>query len=453
MLAMFLAYKLFMSGDNQPAFNRGILLSIYAVSFLLPLAISFPETSASGNADTLADIDFTAKYTTVTTMGATPVWGTILLWVFIAGMTATALRTLIIYMRILRVISRGERIDKGSYTLVLTESNNLSPFSWMRYMVMSRRDYETCGDVIVTHELRHITARHCIDLLIAQLAAIVNWFNPAAWLMRDELMLVHEYQADMSVIDSGNAPKDYQLILIKKAVGARFPSLANSLNHSKLKKRITMMYKSKSSGSARMKVIALVPAAALALLIAAAPKVKAAISTIENSEMLNGKVNEIGSNTEETTGETYKLKNINNNDGKTTVTISGIIPDKSLSVDGVKLTTGGKTYDANGINCSMKNGEATIIATFPFLDEFDNVTVTLSANGRTVDMNIEPYFPGAPATKENNEAGKSSISGMTIYVDGKKVEPEYINSISPSDIESMKIEKDKNAIFIVTIKK
>lgn len=85
-------------------------------------------------------------------------------------------------------------------------------------------------------QLKHVRSRHWIDLLIAQAVCVVNWFNPAAWLMRDELMLVHEYQADMAVIDHGHDPQEYQMLLIKKAVGSRFPSLANSLNHSKLKK-------------------------------------------------------------------------------------------------------------------------------------------------------------------------------------------------------------------------
>ena len=64
-----------------------------------------------------------------------------------------------------------------------------------------------------------------MDLLIAQTVCIVNWFNPAAWLMRDELMLLHEYQADMAVIDRGLDRHGYQMLLIRKAAGARFPSL------------------------------------------------------------------------------------------------------------------------------------------------------------------------------------------------------------------------------------
>lgn len=74
--------------------------------------------------------------------------------------------------------------------------------------------------------------------------AVLHWFNPAVWLLKQELQNVHEYEADESVIAHGVDAKHYQLLLIKKAVGAqRFTSMANSFDHSKLKKRITMMLK------------------------------------------------------------------------------------------------------------------------------------------------------------------------------------------------------------------
>ncbi len=86
----------------------------------------------------------------------------------------------------------------------------------MRYIVINRGDYENKCAAITVHELKHVESHHWIDLLIAQIVCVVDWFNPVAWLMRDELMLVHEYQADMAVIDNGNDPQEYQILLIKK---------------------------------------------------------------------------------------------------------------------------------------------------------------------------------------------------------------------------------------------
>ena len=131
----------------------------------------------------------------------------------------------------------------------------IAPFSWMKYIVISRKDLEENGREILIHEAAHIRHRHSIDLLIANVCVFFQWFNPGAWLLKQELQNIHEYEADETVINEGVNAKDYQLLLIKKAVGTRLYSMANSFNHSKLKKRITMMLKEKSSPWARMKYL------------------------------------------------------------------------------------------------------------------------------------------------------------------------------------------------------
>ena len=249
LLAMYLVYRILLANDNQHSFNRGVLLLIYFISFLtVPAMLTVHNLSGHSPSDgpTLENIEG---------MGAamtplhSPIWGTVLIWIFIIGMIAVAARTVATWLRLTSVIRSGEKIRRNGYTLVVTDNERFAPFSWMRFIVISRTDYTDNLPAIATHELKHVEARHWIDLLIAQLVCIINWFNPAAWLMRDELMLVHEYQADMAVIDGAHDTRAYQMLLIKKAVGARFPSLANSLNHSKLKKRITMMYKERVRGT------------------------------------------------------------------------------------------------------------------------------------------------------------------------------------------------------------
>ena len=85
------------------------------------------------------------------------------------------------------------------------------------------------------------------------------------WLLRRELRDIHEYEADEAVISSGIDAKSYQLLLIRKAVGGRWYSIANSFNHSKLKNRITMMLRKKSSRWTGARVLLLLPLTALAL--------------------------------------------------------------------------------------------------------------------------------------------------------------------------------------------
>lgn len=261
LMALYVIYKWLLAGENQHAYNRTIILCIYVVAFLyVPIAGVYGRLFSPEEPASVIDTDLTVLLQTIASVDegnayVAPVYPLVIIALYIAGVVVMTTSTLIVWMRIMKLIARGEKRQKGRYTLVLIDDHNVAPFSWMRYIVMSRDDYLSAGETITLHETKHLQCMHWIDMLAAQAVLVINWFNPAAWLMREELKAIHEYQADMSVLESGVNARQYQLLLIKKAVGARFPSLANSLNHSKLKKRITMMLKEKSSPWARMKYL------------------------------------------------------------------------------------------------------------------------------------------------------------------------------------------------------
>jgi hypothetical protein len=107
------------------------------------------------------------------------------------------------------------------------------------------------------------------------------WFNPAVRILKRELRDIHEYEADKGVIQSGVDAIKYQLLLIKKAAGSSSYALANSLNHSKIKKRITMMLKKESSKVARMKTLIFVPLVVASLYAFAQPKRSTMTASVE----------------------------------------------------------------------------------------------------------------------------------------------------------------------------
>ena len=100
---------------------------------------------------------------------------------------------------------------------------------------------------------------HTYDLLLVDILGALQWFNPFMWMLRSELKNIHEFEADQYVLNKGVDAKKYQLLLIKKAVGASRYSVANSFNHNKLKIRITMMLNKKSSKIARAKALLVLP--------------------------------------------------------------------------------------------------------------------------------------------------------------------------------------------------
>lgn len=469
MLLLYLSYRLFLARDNQHGFNRAVLLMIYFVSFSAPLLIYFFEiyffeSFHRNSASELLSLEI--EVTTVSDRtDSKPIWGTILIWIYLVGTAVVAVKTAVTWIRLCKVIRSGIKIKSEGHTLVITRDLGLAPFSWWRYIVINEKDYEDNCRAIIIHELGHITLYHRIDLMVSQIVCIANWFNPAVWLMRDELMLVHEYQADMTVIESGRDIQEYQILLIKKAVGSRFPSLANSLNHSKLKKRITMMYKEKSGAGRKFKALALVPALALALGVAAIPAVKAAVSAISESDISVGKVSEI-SPQKQTDASDLKVSNIYIvNDGeKNVVTIKGHIAGNNINVSGGTFTNGGKIYKANSMSCDMKNGEAEISVSFPFSAEIKDAVISLTINGKETAFDLDKLAKGSKSVKIKKKGNPEtetlltilasstgeSAKDMTYYLNGVKISFGELDKVPADKITSITVDKQSNDVKLTT---
>ncbi len=288
MSLLYLTYKWVLASENQHRANRAILLSIYAVSMGAYPLMAWIHSLAARSADTLSAA--TADVEMPVLAGVDLHGNTIanaFLWIYMAGIIAVALHTAVIWIRLASIVAHGRHMAAGRYTLVVTDRKEIAPFSWRKYIVMNEDDYAESGNIILCHETRHLALRHPIDLLVAQIAVALGWWNPAAWLMREELKTVHEYQADSSVLAAGINARDYQMLLIKKAAGSRFPSLANSLNHSKLKKRITMMCTQKPLAKRRLRAIALLPALGAAVSVADLPAVASVISETSCTELFS----------------------------------------------------------------------------------------------------------------------------------------------------------------------
>ena len=150
----------------------------------------------------------------------------------------------------------------------------MPPFSWMHSVVMWEGDLEgDAGEAILMHEKAHVLYGHSYDTLLMLAVEAVQWFNPVVWMMEMDLRCIHEYQADEYVLNHGVNAKNYQLYLIKKAVGSRLQSFANGLNQSTLKKRIAMMCNKKSTKWAVLKYMYLLPMGAFATVAFARPEI------------------------------------------------------------------------------------------------------------------------------------------------------------------------------------
>ena len=266
-LAVFyLFFKLLLSRETFHRFNRIVLLGAMVLSFVLPLCVItvyrelpvLPESPAEEAVTTVAVEPPAEPFP----------WEKLAGGAFVAGAVVTLLGTCRSLFGVVRLVRRGsrERLEDGS-VLVRTD-RAVTPFSWGRYIVMSGKDLAENGDAILLHERAHLRLRHSLDLIVTDVAGCLQWFNPAMWLLRRELRAIHEYEADEAdeaVLESGVDARDYQLLLIRKAAGGRWYSIANSFNHSKLKNRITMMLRKRSSRWAGARVLLLLPLMGVAL--------------------------------------------------------------------------------------------------------------------------------------------------------------------------------------------
>ena len=230
--AFYMFYRLLLSKDTFHRFNRIVLLGTAALSFVLPLCVitvrkvvtlpSMPEATTAIEGTDLETMAYVPE-------AAAPWWPAVLTALFSLGAAVVLAISVISIVKVMGMIRTGEHktLESGE-TLVITDSDT-APFSWMKYIVLSREDYECGYTQILTHEKAHIALRHSWDILFTDLVTALQWFNPAIWMLRADLRAIHEFEADDAVLHSGANVKEYQYLLIRKAVGKSGYSIANSL--------------------------------------------------------------------------------------------------------------------------------------------------------------------------------------------------------------------------------
>ena len=284
MTLLYLVYKWIMATTTFHSLNRILLLGIYVLSWILP---ALPVLVKTVSQDSVVEVGLPV----LVTLAGDAVypaergidWMRIVLWLYVSGVLLSVLFTLVGIIRMARVIASGRHVAKDNYTEVVTSSAP-GPFSWGRYVILRPEDLDESYDMIVAHETMHLRLRHWLDLIPAQLTAILQWFSPAAWLLMRELKVLHEFQVDCAV--GGQDPVRYQFMLLKKTAGSSFPVFADSLHHkSLLKKRIIMMNDKKTNPSCRVAVLALPAMAALAVMTLSQPAVADVVSRISSTTL------------------------------------------------------------------------------------------------------------------------------------------------------------------------
>ena len=245
--------------------NRILILGCLIMSFAIPL-VHF----TGGTNPTVEMVRQTVQLPEVLINGDASEqsiwsWADIMICIYIIGVVAIFFMTVVQTVRLTKQLRQCEHItDNRGNTIVLTDCAT-SPFCLFHYIVMSRDDYANNCSFILTHEQEHIRLGHCIDLIILQVATIIQWFNPFVWLIGKNLKAIHEFEVDEAVLNKGIDATQYQKFLVVKAVGNRLQPFANNLNKESLKRRIIMMNQKRSNRWMMLKALLVIPVATLAV--------------------------------------------------------------------------------------------------------------------------------------------------------------------------------------------
>lgn len=257
--AFWLCWRLLLQKDTFHRLNRAVLLGTAAAALVLPLCV--------------ITVDKTIEVQPMESvpMPATTVpdawWPPVLLALYFAGAAVVLFRLILSMLRIRKLVRNSEQRPQADGTVLCINDSVHAPFSWMKWIVLSREDL--ASPAILSHEKAHVALRHSQDLLFIDLVTVIQWFNPAIWLLRQDLRALHEYEADAQVLEGGADAREYQYLLVRKAVAGEHFSVANSFSHSTLKGRITMMCKQPSRRSGAWKTLFILPLVALTLTLSA----------------------------------------------------------------------------------------------------------------------------------------------------------------------------------------
>lgn len=274
-------WRLILRHETCHRANRIILLTIAIVSFLLPISLIHINSGGITNKTNNLISEFLVNASQARIMndfqvaeisgdaGKASALLYVIMAVYLTGVASILVWYSLSVLRIIVIKRRSRSILMQDGTGVVVTDLAAIPFSWMKWVFISSEDWQRQDSSIILHEKAHLSLGHSYDVLFIGAVSALQWFNPAIWLLRKDLLLVHEYEADDMVLQSGVEPHAYQSLILGRAIGRDHYAVANGFNHSAIKTRINMMLKSKSSNRVIGRAMAFIPLIMVCLILSA----------------------------------------------------------------------------------------------------------------------------------------------------------------------------------------
>jgi hypothetical protein len=262
---MYAFYRIVLQRFTFYRHNRWYLLLYSMISFLIPLIdLTGWWSSASPRFQQVKEwVPSVTEYAGPAAEAAGP--ATWIMWLLTGVSVLLLIRTGIRLLSLHQLRNRASILREGKIKVYQVE-DDIAPFSFGNAIYINQHRH-TPGELenILRHEFVHVRERHTVDMLWAELLCLLNWYNPAAWLIRKAIRQNLEFIADSRVLETGIDKKEYQYLLLQ-VLGQRPVAAGISFNVSSLKKRIAMMNKNKTARAHLSWFLLLLPVAVTVLL-------------------------------------------------------------------------------------------------------------------------------------------------------------------------------------------
>ncbi|MCX6268874.1 MAG: M56 family metallopeptidase [Bacteroidetes bacterium] len=278
---LFAIYWFFLRRETFFQLNRFYLLAMALFSVIFPLLpFRWTPSDPSSSVAVLLEPVMITPAKVEQELQANLHWIEIAAAIYFTGVIIFLLRFVLQLIQIQK-ITRRFGIRKLHGRRVVFVDRGYSPFSFFNLVYINEAAVPPDSlPTILKHEQVHIRQHHTVDMILIELATLMQWFNPVAWMVGREVKTIHEYLADEGVLQNGISRHKYQQMILDETMGLQVNYLTNNFNVSLLKKRIAMMTKSKSKTWAKSKALIALPVVLLLFFFLTA-------SSFSNSETMN----------------------------------------------------------------------------------------------------------------------------------------------------------------------
>ena len=197
--------------------------------------------------------------TPIAEQGFQPNWWLVALTIYSIGVAIVGGRFVIQLFSLKRFILKKNSLNKDGINYIKVK-DNIAPFSFLNYIIYNPSLHSSNElALILKHEEIHVKQYHTLDVILANLLISFQWFNPLAWVYKNNIEQNLEFLADCSTVDTSICKRDYQLAMVRTSARNSYPEITTNFYQSFIKKRIIMLNKSASNRKSLWKMSLIAP--------------------------------------------------------------------------------------------------------------------------------------------------------------------------------------------------